>query len=1576
MKPKKSSFNLAGRSALLPLTLVLCQALPNANAAVGTWANSTTGAGNWSETAKWTGGTIPNAAGDTANFNLDYGTNNKTITIDTTSRTVGILNIGDPGATYRIVTIQSSGGASLIFDNSGSGAQLGKSALANNVIDVISAPVTLTDNLTITTGGTATGGNGVNLQITGAIGETGGARSVTKEGTGGLRLGDASTYTGGTILNAGEIQIGGNTTFAGTVTSLGSGTLTINGGTLSARNGNKRIDNAVTVNADFVLHGTNGGTNVLTLGGTVDLGGGARTLTTPAGASVIAGAVSNGGIIKAGTNPLTLSGASTYTGPTTVNAGTLNLTGSISGSSVTVASGATFTESATGVIDGSAGFTTAGNSTLAGVNTYTGATTVNGGTLTLSNFNSIDFSSGVTVNGAGAKLVVANFGGVLPPVSLIQGEVDGNGFIDSLNVSDAVGNILSAGAGTDTFLEFGSLTFQGAATLNVQGTSDLESRYFVTDELVTSASADVVVNATNTSGVWSSGVDYTVIEFNSYASSVDASHFTLGTVSGLLGSQTAQLVNTGNAIVLRITSDALIWSGDKTADWSTSPVGTPFNWKTSGGSGVEYTNGNSVRFDDFASQFAVNLTSDVSPGSVLVDNTFSDYTISSSGSFGIMTGSLSKAGSGKLILTTNNSFTGETTIFAGILEISGAGSITSSSAIANNGSLILNPAVSANYANPITGSGSVTKQGSGTLTLGGANTFTGDLTLDDGLLNFNSVTALGAGPGIITINGGSLDNTSGGDVIATVNKAQTWNVDLAFAGSNSLDMGSGTVTLGGAGSDLITTVSANTLTIGEIKSASRGFVKQGSGTLVLTSTGTQPNGSNISGVLTVAGGTVQINRTDSTGEAGSGDLLAAGITGSGTITNGAAVLRGVLSNPASGTHDFSGTIANGGTGAMVFVKQGAGTQILSGNNTYTGFTRVEGGTLVLTGSNSMADTTTVAAGLLDVRNSNALGTGNVSVRALGAGVQLQGGITIPNNFITSNDGSGASGFAIANVSGDNTITGTISLTDGAGNTVILSDTGSLTLAGNITNIHATNTRTLFLQGASTADNTVSGVISNGTPATLVTKRESGTWTLSGINTYTGATTVQDGTLAITGSLGNTPVNVSGGTLSLQNASAISQNVVTFTNTGTLAQSVDNAISGTASIVAQKPLTLSVANNYSGDTTINAGTSMPITITHANAAGTGRLTAATGATTPVFNLLLDGGGTIAMPNSFGGNSGVESTINVNNNGSGSNGTIQLGGVGLYGNGTLNVTGGNGYNLSIAGLTNNGGTAGTTVLNPTTANLTLGSYGSSTNSAKILQLGGTSTGNTVTGVISNGSAGTVAVTKTGSSTWTLSGTNTYTGDTTVEAGVLAVSGGNAIPDAGKLVINGGKVAPSGTTESVDSLFFGATQQAAGTWGATGSGATHIDDAHFTGTGVVNVINGTGGGYADWAATNAPEGTANDDYDNDGVSNGVEYVLGGLATTNDAAKLPQVSTSGGNLVFTFHRDQDSKTPDVEVSIEVGTTLATWPSTYTVGNDTAGSSSGVTVTDNLDGTDTITLTVTQAPDAKKFGRLAVTVN
>jgi len=63
------------------------------------------------------------------------------------------------------------------------------------------------------------------------------------------------------------------------------------------------------------------------------------------------------------------------------------------------------------------------------------------------------------------------------------------------------------------------------------------------------------------------------------------------------------------------------------------------------------------------------------------------------------------------------------------------------------------------------------------------------------------------------------------------------------------------------------------------------------------------------------------------------------------------------------------------------------------------------------------------------------------------------------------------------------------------------------------------------------------------------------------------------------------------------------------------------------------------------------------------------------------------------------------------------------------------------------------------------------------------------------------------------------------------------------------------------------------------------------------------------------------------------------------------------------------------VSVVIEVGPNLGSWPNVFTVGRNTAGSSAGVTVRDNGNGTDTITLTVPQAPDTRKFARLKVAI-
>jgi autotransporter-associated beta strand protein len=157
--------------------------------------------------------------------------------------------------------------------------------------------------------------------------------------------------------------------------------------------------------------------------------------------------------------------------------------------------------------------------------------------------------------------------------------------------------------------------------------------------------------------------------------------------------------------------------------------------------------------------------------------------------------------------------------------------------------------------------------------------------------------------------------------------------------------------------------------------------------------------------------------------------------------------------------------------------------------------------------------------------------------------------------------------------------------------------------------------------------------------------------------------------------------------------------------------------------------------------------------------------------------------------------------------------------------------------------------------------------------------------------------------------------------------------------------------------------------------GSGLTLIVTegvAGPTGTATITTIQTQ---YAAWAGGALFDADTN----GDGVKNGLAWILG-AANPNASALglLPAVSTSGGNMLFTFKRNQASINASTALTIDVGTTLASWPNAYNVGADTDGSTTGVTIVKDspAPGTDTVTLTVTRAPDAKKFARLKATQN
>ncbi|NYT41091.1 autotransporter-associated beta strand repeat-containing protein [Sphingomonas sp. R-74633] len=318
---------------------------------------------------------------------------------------------------------------------------------------------------------------GVSATISAVIGGTGG---INKLDSGTLILGGANSYAGATTIAGGTLRAGvGGALPTGTTVTIAAGA-------------------TLDLTASQTIASLAGAGSVTLSGGSLTTGGG-NTDTSYAG--IISG---SGGLTKAGAGVFTLVGANSYTGATTVSAGTLRLNGGTIGSgALSVAAGATFdvnggtasvsglsgagrillgsgsltantsaTSSFTGVISGTGSFAKAGtgNLTLGAANTYSGGTVVTGGTLTAGIANA--FGTGTLTVTAPGTVNLANFattvGGLAGDGNIALGTailtVNSTGSTAYSGILSGTGRLIKSGTGTLTLN--GANTYTGSTTIN------------------------------------------------------------------------------------------------------------------------------------------------------------------------------------------------------------------------------------------------------------------------------------------------------------------------------------------------------------------------------------------------------------------------------------------------------------------------------------------------------------------------------------------------------------------------------------------------------------------------------------------------------------------------------------------------------------------------------------------------------------------------------------------------------------------------------------------------------------------------------------------------------------------------------------------------------------------------------------------------------------------------------------------------------------------------------------------------------------------------------------------------------
>ena len=712
-----------------------------------------------------------------------------------------------------------------------------------------------------------------------------------------------------------------------------------------------------------------------------------------------------------------------------------------------------------------------------------------------------------------------------------------------------------------------------------------------------------------------------------------------------------------------------------------------------------------------------------------------------------------------------------------------------------------------------TATGTLIKNGLGTWTISGANTYTGVTTINAGTLKIGASTSvLGTVAGITTVVSGAVLDLNGFSIStaepltingtgisgsgALINSSATTSdfpglLRLGTASSIIINNGdinlTATGTITGSGYALTLGGSGNGTLASIVGTAAGTLTKNGAGTWTLSGINTYTGATTISlGTLKISGAGAGIPNGSSVLVDGTLDLngtseTVGALTGAGYVTSSSAGMITFTAGTTTST-TFPGTIEDGAA-TLSFTKAGTGILTLSGNNSYSGLTTISAGTIKIgapgDGTNSPLGTVTSGTSItsgaaLDLNGFTMLTAEDLTIR--GTGIASAG--SMMNSSATDVDYNGllalgANASVIVNA-GDINIKNTGDIT-GPGFGLTLGGTGTGTLLSNL--------------------NTGAGTL---------TKSGTGTWTLSGESTFTGATTISTGTVKL--GAASTAFGAIAGITTVATEAVIDLNGYTLGNAEPLTLN-GNGIAASGSMIN------SSATNviYSGLLRLGSATSIIVSAGDIDLTNTGIITG------PGFGLTIGGSGNGSLASVLNTTTGILTKSGTGtwilsgaNNHTGatviSAGILKAGAsTSIFGTvaGTTTVSNGavldlNGFNVSTAetliingsGISNSGALTNTSATGVTYIGLLrLGSSSSVvvSNGSITLSAAGTITGAgfdlTLDG-IGNGSLSSIVGTtsgqliKTGTGMWTLSGANTFTGGTTLLDGTLNVNHAQAL------------------------------------------------------------------------------------------------------------------------------------------------------------------------------------------------------